>query len=108
MKKSPYQNKTYLMRSQTLRYLTDNKCKICELDHPSSECHHIDGNPKNNAWNNLAILCPMHHKLVHMSDFKPDSLRSNVIALLFTKYKIELSNCDVAAEYVIIPKHYKI
>lgn len=108
MKSSPYTNKTYLMRSQTLRYLTDNKCKICECQHENSECHHIDGNNRNNNWNNLAILCPMHHRLVHLSDFNPDHLRTNIIAALFHKYHAELRNCEVAAHYEIIPKHFEL
>lgn len=29
------------------------------------EIHHIDRNPANNAWNNLAIVCPNCHKAHH-------------------------------------------
>lgn len=38
-------------------------CCICQA--PIIQIHHIDENRKNNDFDNLAPLCPNHHKLAH-------------------------------------------
>lgn len=96
MKKSPYQRKEFIVRSNALRFLTDNKCKICDTKHEVTECHHIDGNPYNNAIKNLVILCPLHHKMVHLSNFAPETLQYNIPLLLLDKYEEALKLCEIA------------
>lgn len=60
------------MKSATLKLrlykagLKENVCDKCGIsewmDKPiTCELHHIDGNPKNNSFENLSILCPNCH-----------------------------------------------
>lgn len=46
-----------------LRAMVKNKrtCCICHDPHKEIQIHHIDGNPENNAEENLSILCLHHH-----------------------------------------------
>jgi hypothetical protein len=39
-------------------------CCICHVARLPVELHHIDGNPADNAWDNLAVLCRNCHGLV--------------------------------------------
>ena len=48
---------------------TCSKCgKSCEDDHSSLTVHHIDSNKKNNARNNLVVLCKECHNEIHGID----------------------------------------
>ena len=40
-----------------------HKCSICAND--AVIIHHIDNDPSNNTIENLIVLCPNHHSLVH-------------------------------------------
>jgi|SRR3989338_11134002 len=40
------------------------KCVICDFD-KIVEMHHLDHNKTNNSEDNLAGLCPNHHKMIH-------------------------------------------
>lgn len=102
MKKSAYNHKQYIVRSNALRYLTEDKCKICETSSSSNECHHIDGDNTNNEMSNLVILCPMHHKLVHLSDFKHEHLRSNIPQLLINKYDKLIRAIDIIEKHFVL------
>jgi hypothetical protein len=37
--------------------------------------HHIDENPANNAWNNLAVVTPKQHKRLHSKKQRLDDMR---------------------------------
>lgn len=50
--------------------VTEN-CQICGFD-KVVELHHLDKNHKNNSEFNLVGLCPNHHKMIHMFDFKQE------------------------------------
>lgn len=51
---------------QSDRLLASNRhtCCVCREPRHPVERHHIDGNPSNNEWNNLAIVCRNCHGLV--------------------------------------------
>ena len=52
-------------RERALREL-GVKCRLCEYSIESVlEVHHIDRDRGNNEINNLAVLCPTHHREVH-------------------------------------------
>jgi hypothetical protein len=63
----------YQLSSHIKKYIKekfDNKCCECGWNkinpatgHSPLEVHHIDGDYKNNAENNLALLCPNCHSL---------------------------------------------
>jgi hypothetical protein len=36
--------------------------------------HHIDHNPSNNAWNNLAVVTPQQHKRLHSKKQRLDDM----------------------------------
>ena len=41
---------------------TGNKCSMPHCSHETGlEIHHIDENPANNNFNNLLLLCAVHH-----------------------------------------------
>jgi hypothetical protein len=44
-------------------------CAICGFD-IVVELHHLDNNHKNNELSNLIGLCPNHHKMAHMLQYK--------------------------------------
>lgn len=54
------------------RKITKN-CLICDFDRVV-ELHHLDKNRKNNSENNLIGLCPNHHKMIHISRYKEETL----------------------------------
>jgi hypothetical protein len=41
------------------------KCAICEFSF-DVDVHHIDGNRLNNQIDNLIVLCPNHHRVIHL------------------------------------------
>lgn len=41
-----------------------HRCCICEEPRHPVEIHHIDSDPSNNGWNNLAVVCRNCHGLV--------------------------------------------
>ncbi|MBU2104282.1 MAG: 60S ribosomal export protein NMD3 [Nanoarchaeota archaeon] len=47
------------------------KCFICDFD-KIVDLHHLDENRENNSEENLIGLCPNHHKLIHMIEFKEE------------------------------------
>lgn len=55
------------------------KCVICGFD-KIVDLHHVDLNHNNNSPDNLAGLCPNHHKMIHHRDF-----RKEVLAALMEK-----------------------
>src|SRR3989344_6163956 len=46
-------------------------CVVCGFD-KIVDLHHLDMNHKNNAIENLAGLCPNHHKMAHHRNFQKD------------------------------------
>lgn len=59
------------------------KCAVCDFD-KVVEMHHLDHNPKNNSEDNLAGLCPNHHKMLHTKEHQ-----NEIFSILKSKgYKI--------------------
>jgi len=54
----------------------DEKCVVCGWD-KVVDVHHIDENRDNNKPKNLIPLCPNHHKLIHMNEYK-DMMQSKI------------------------------
>ncbi len=46
-------------------------CIICGFD-KIIDLHHLDMNHQNNSFNNLAGLCPNHHKMIHHRKFQKE------------------------------------
>jgi hypothetical protein len=63
------------------------QCAICEYDVVEAlQVHHIDGNRKNNDFNNLIVLCPTHHVEAHLNMINEDEMvlkRDNLIRSVF-------------------------
>jgi hypothetical protein len=51
----------------------EEKCMICGFD-KVVEVHHIDKNRENKNKENLAVLCPNHHTMIHMKKYKKEIL----------------------------------
>ena len=47
-----------------LMFQNMHRCCICHEPRKHVQIHHIDGNPSNNDWENLAVLCVDCHSLV--------------------------------------------
>ena len=48
-------------------YMSDRTCCVCTERGKHVQIHHIDGNPKNNAFENLAVLCTQCHDEAHLT-----------------------------------------
>ena len=83
---------------QNLKKLYSGKCQICgnnplaPLDVNICEAHHIDAfyKSKNNDASNILIVCPNHHKMIHLLNLQFDPERmayvkddSVVLSILF-------------------------
>jgi ribosomal protein L37E len=53
---------------------TTKTCVICGFD-KVVDLHHLDGCHKNKSENNLIGLCPNHHRMIHMYEFKDELLK---------------------------------
>ena len=51
------------------------KCAICNFD-KVIELHHLDKNHKNILEDNLAGLCPNHHRMLHSREFQDEILEA--------------------------------
>jgi ribosomal protein L37E len=47
------------------------ECVVCGFD-KVVDLHHLDENRKNNSEDNLAGLCPNHHKMFHMAGYREE------------------------------------
>ena len=54
----------YDRRWQKIRRITLSRFPLCVCNRPASEVHHKDGNPKNNAPDNLQSLCKPCHSAI--------------------------------------------
>jgi hypothetical protein len=59
---------------------SDHTCCICRSEKQKIQIHHIDEDPSNNAYENLAVICVMCHMEIHSTvpfarGFKPDLVR---------------------------------
>jgi len=66
-----------------------SKCAICEFN-KVVEMHHIDHNKTNNSEDNLAGLCPNHHKMIHTKEHQRevfDILRQKGFNIPQSNYK---------------------
>jgi len=60
------------------------KCLLCGFD-KAVDLHHLDQNKKNNSESNLIGLCPNHHKIIHLQEYKDKMLK-----LIEKKRKVDL------------------
>ena len=51
------------------------KCAVCGFD-KIVDLHHLDRNHKNSSETNLIGLCPNHHKMIHMDEYKEEILKA--------------------------------
>ena len=49
----------------------DKKCVICGFDKIVT-VHHIDENHSNNKPENLVVLCPNHHEMIHSKEHRDE------------------------------------
>jgi len=60
----------YNLNIKTYKQITKS-CKICNFN-KIIDLHHIDNNHDNNSEENLIGLCPNHHKMIHMFQYKKE------------------------------------
>ncbi len=61
-------------------FASDRTCCVCRLEKHKIQIHHIDGNPKNNVFDNLAVICvhchiEAHSKAQFVRSLTPDLIR---------------------------------
>jgi hypothetical protein len=61
-------------------FKSDRNCCICRNEARKTEIHHIDDDPSNNDFSNLALLCKDHHSDAHTNfafarNLTPDLIR---------------------------------
>jgi hypothetical protein len=60
---NPYRSNTARRRA----FKVQSKCYFCDENRLKMlDVHHIDNNHSNNSVNNLILLCPNHHREVHL------------------------------------------
>lgn len=58
---------------ETYKKITQ-RCAVCSFD-KIVDLHHLDKNYKNSSGSNFIGLCPNHHKMIHMFDFKEEIIK---------------------------------
>jgi len=66
----------HFAKNLAIRILKKNECVICGYK-ISTDVHHWDGNKKNNNSNNLVLLCPNHHREVHLGLITKENIIKN-------------------------------
>lgn len=56
-----------------IRYFRKNECIVCGYGN-STDVHHLDKDRKNNNPENLLLLCPNHHREIHVGILKTNEL----------------------------------
>ena len=69
-------------------FLSDRTCCICHIRGKAIQIHHIDEDPSNNAFENLAVLCPECHNEAHIDG----GFAQKLDARLVTRYRDEWLN----------------
>lgn len=49
-------------------YASDRQCCICRDGNTRIQIHHIDGDPSNNSFENLTVICLDHHSQAHSKE----------------------------------------
>ena len=65
--------KWYGLDPETYKKITE-KCVICGFD-KIVDLHHLDSNRNNDSEKNMIGLCPNHHKMIHMIEFRDEVLQ---------------------------------
>lgn len=76
---TPYATAWRILRAGLIDY-HNRKCMICWAKGQKFHIHHRDGNPCNNHFRNLKVLCASCHKKVHgiKDDYGPWGQPTNV------------------------------
>ena len=56
-----------------IRYFKKNECVVCKYEN-SIDVHHLDKNKRNNNPENLVLLCPNHHREIHVGILKTNEV----------------------------------
>ena len=56
-----------------IRYFEKNECVVCGYEN-STDVHHLDKNKRNNNPENLVLLCPNHHREIHVGILKTNEV----------------------------------
>jgi len=75
---------------ETYKKIT-KKCAICGFN-KVVQLHHLDRNHKNNNEENLIGLCPNHHKMIHMFQYKEEIMKLLVKAGVKVPVEVEVKN----------------
>jgi len=61
-------------KNVAVRHFKKNECIICGYK-ASTDVHHWDKDKRNNKPNNLVLLCPNHHREVHLGILNKDKIK---------------------------------
>lgn len=64
---------SHYAKNVAVRHLRKNKCVVCGYN-VSTDVHHWDKDSKNNSSENLILLCPNHHREIHLGILKKDDI----------------------------------
>ena len=56
-----------------VRSFKKNNCVVCGYEH-STDVHHLDKDKRNNSPENLVLLCPNHHREIHVGILKTNEI----------------------------------
>lgn len=68
-------------------FASDRTCCVCRLEKHKCQIHHIDGNPKNNVIDNLAVICLHCHSEAHSIGAFVRSLAPDLIRLYNSSWR---------------------
>ena len=80
-----HQNRQFRKAKEVALWLHNENCSLYNCSNPADAVYHIDKNSTNNKLWNLLPVCNEHHKILHISDTKPQYTKRSIVVLLLRK-----------------------
>lgn len=80
-----HQTRQFRKAREVALWLHNENCSLYNCPNPANVVHHKDKNSLNNKLSNLLPVCNEHHKILHMSDNKPNYTNRSIVVLLLRK-----------------------
>src|SRR5262245_45437608 len=68
-------------------FASDRTCCVCRLEKLKVQIHHIDGNPANNSFDNLSVICLYCHSDAHTNGAFVRNLTPDLVRLYNSSWR---------------------